>query len=224
MILVAVVTGVIILAVAVALQVAAAKPPTVHFLVDATQNTQPFFDAVRKQVLLTSAAIPTSSKVGLRIYGGQQSGTVGCQDTILLIKPDTYDDLPGRLDSSLASVSPSGSGSLTIAILDALLGDLSNQKDPRRLIVITSGPDPQCDPAETGILESRAKNLKQKTDVFIISVGELSSGQAAALESYARVFKGRHYNVKAPEDLPGVIESVSGYGSTYFFESLTPTP
>lgn len=223
-IVVAVVTGAIILAVVIAVQLAAAKPPTVHFVVDATQNTQSFFDDIRKQVLLTSAAIPANSHVGLRIYGGQRSGRADCQDTVLLLNPGTYEDLVARLDSSLINTTPSGSASLTVAILDALTDDLSKQEDPRRLIVITSGPDPRCDPMETGILESRVKDLTKPTDIFVISVGDLSTGQMAALESYARVFGGRHYNIKTPEALPNIIESVSSYGSTYFLGSLTPTP
>jgi len=221
---VALVTGTLILAVVLAWQRAALRPPTVYFVIDATKKMEFLFDDVRTQVQVTAAAMPPRARVGLRIYGGRLSGVTGCRDTIQLLEPNTYEDLGTRLDSILSAVEPSGYGSLTVAVLDTIYDDLAEREGPGRLFIITSGPDPQCDPQESGILESRAGDIGPDIDVLIVSIGELGLRDRDVLESYATAFGGHHYNIRTAADLPPVIESVSSYGSNYFLENLTPQP
>lgn len=203
------------------------KPPTVYYVVDATEKMAPFFEELLTQVQVTTTGMPAKTKVGLRVYGGLLSGITGCRDTKQLLKLAEYEeDIAAKLNSVLSSIRPSGNGSLTVAVLDTIFDDLAEYEGPVKVVIITSGIDTQCELPESGILQSRAGDIKSDTDILIVSIGDLAERDKQALESYAAAFRGNHWNIKTVADLPPVIKSVSNYGSSYLIKNppLTPTP
>jgi hypothetical protein len=224
--LTAVVTGVVILVLFLAWQSVIEeppKPPTVYYVIDATEKMAPLFDEVLDLVQMTISTMPNKAKIGLRVYGGQLSGVTGCSDTKQLLKLNTYENISATLDTALLPIEPRGNGGLTGAMLETLYGDLAKETEPIRILIITSGVDYQCELPESGILESRANDLGSKRDITIFSIGNLDPRTEAALNSYAAAFKGKHFNRNTPDDLRPAIETFVNYGSNYLVEH-PPTP
>lgn len=205
------------------------EPPTVYFVIDATAKMLPIFSDVRKAVQLSTSAVRKNSWVGLRVYGGNVSDFDDCQDTKQLIAPNLYDDASTKLDTVLADIVPNGQGSLTASVLDAL-DDISQQKRPAKLVVVTSGPDALCDPLADSILKSQSKRGTNDVEVLIVSIGEVTNQDSHILDSYARDFNGGHIHIATPSTLPLIVRTASyydyGYNNGYWFNNveITPTP
>jgi hypothetical protein len=217
-------TASVVLVAGLAYVAATQRPSTIYFVVDATEQISPVFNEVRTHIQAAAPTTLSSARVGLRIYGSQLSGVEGCRDTTQLIEPAIYKDLANRLDSALSTVHPSGYGSLTVAVLETVYTDLAEIEGPVRLIVITSGPDPRCDPLESGILESRAKDIPPSVDILIISIGQLTLRDSEMLNSCAGALGGRYYGTTTPAGLPDVITEVSYYGSSRLEDEPAASP
>lgn len=221
--LVILVTGTIVLATTLSWVYATLRPPTTYFLIDATEKMKPLFEDVRTQV---GIAVVPNAKIGLGIYGDNISEGTGCGTTRQLIEPNVYRDSRRKLETSLSTIKPGGHSSLISAVFDTLKG-LAKHDEPIKLVVITSGTDPECDPLNGGIRESLAGDIKSNINIVIISIGQLSSHASQILESYATAFHGAYLNIPTPAQLSQTIQAVPSYSSQgydYLYSKLTPTP
>jgi uncharacterized protein (DUF58 family) len=210
------------------------EPATVYLVIDATAKMQSIFTEVRTAVQLSTSLIRRDTRIGIRIYGGPTANSTNCQETEQILPIATYKQASSRLDASLTTIQPSGRGSLTGAVLEAIYTDLAEEPRPIQLIVITSGTDPLCDPQAGGILESRAKDVKGDIEVLIVSIGETTTQDSHVLDSYAEAFGGRHIHIGKAEELPIILQRASYYGYGYYeddtqqdyqdFPDATPRP
>lgn len=199
------------------------EPPTVYYIIDATEKMAPLFDEVLDLAQATIVGMPDKARVGLRVYGGQLSEIAGCRDSTQLLELNTYEHVSAILNAVLTPIQPRGNGGLTGAVLETLYDDLAEETDPIRLLIITSGVDYQCELPESGILESRASDIKSDIDIIIFSIGNLDLRTQEALDNYATAFGGKHFNRKTPADLRPAIETFVNRGSNYLVE-YPPTP
>jgi uncharacterized membrane protein YeaQ/YmgE (transglycosylase-associated protein family) len=201
------------------------KPPSVYYIIDATDRMAPLFDEVLKLTQETTVSMADNARVGLRIYGGQLSDRSGCRDTTQLLELNTYEDVSTTLDAVLRPVKPQGNGALTGAVLETLYEDLAEETDVVRLVIITSGVDYRCEIPESGILEGRADEVESVADITIFSIGTLDPRTEAAFENYAKAFGGKHFNRETPADIGPAIETFVDYGSNYLVNYFaTPSP
>lgn len=218
-------TLVILEGLALAFLYAATRPPSVYLVLDATEKAKPSFSDFISSVRFTAAVQPENMKSGLRVYGGNANGTGDCNDTVQLIEPIPSKDYKPRLDSVLPTLTPGGSGSMTIAVFDTIRDDLKQQAGPIKLVVITSGIDSNCDPAKGGILQRIAKDIKEnnRTDltIAIISIGKMTDDEDSVLESYAKAFNGYYMNAPTANQVPALILAPPNYFAEY---STRPKP
>lgn len=198
------------------------RTPVLYFVIDATAKMQPIFNEVRHEVQLSTSLVPRTMKIGLRTYGGSADAIPNCQDTEQILPIETYNNFSARLDGVLARLQPRGNGSLTGAVLEAIYTDLDREANPIQMIVVTSGTDPHCDPIGGGILERRAKEVKDNIDVLIISIGKLGADQEQILNSYAEAFEGRHINSPTVASLHSIVQSAAYYGYGYYGMGISP--
>ena len=111
------------------------RPSTVYFVVDATETVSSIFDDVRKQVQIAASAIRSDSRIGLRVYGGDETSNSACQDSRQLLKPSAYQEAQGQLDLALKGITAGGHSSMTGAMLEAFANDLQEESQPVRLIL-----------------------------------------------------------------------------------------
>ena len=188
------------------------RPSTTYFVVDATAAVSSTFDDVRQNVQIAASAIPSDSRTGLRVYGGDETSNSTCQDSRQLLKPSAYQEAQGQLDLALRGISPAGHSSLTGAMLEAIVNDLQEENRPVRLILVTSGIDLLCDPPAGDLLKDRAKDLGKNIDLFIISIGAQNDINHQMFESYAKAFHGTYLPLADAKLLPAIVAAVSLYG------------
>ena len=202
------------------------QPTTIYFVVDATENMQPIFTSVREQVQKAASTVRNDSRIGLRVYGGENNSDSLCQDSQQILVPSEYPKAQSLLDRVLAGVQPVGHSSMTGAVLEALFSDIQMEERPVKLILITSGIDPICDPPAADFLKDRAKDIGRNVELLIISIGDQDENSYRILESYATAFGGHYLPIANPESLPSLVQSVSlyGYGYGYPFYGQTTVP
>ncbi|HEX8599821.1 MAG TPA: vWA domain-containing protein [Chloroflexia bacterium] len=210
------------LLVIILLSVITRRTPVLYFVIDTTAKMQPIFNDVRREVQLSTSLVPRTFKIGLRTYGGSADNIPNCQDTEQLLPLQTYDNFSARIDSVLARLQPRGNGSLTGAVLEAIYTDLANENNHIQMLVVTSGTDPLCDPTGGGILERRAKEVKDNLEVIIISIGEIDASRKQILNSYAEAFNGRHINVPTAASLHSIVQNAAYYGYGYYGDGTFP--
>lgn len=202
------------------------EPSTMYFVVDATDKMQPIFDEVRKQVQVAANEVREDSRIGLRVYGGDNNGVATCQDSRQLLKPSEYPEAQKLLDLVLVGVKPHSHSSMTGAILDALLSDLQKEDRPAKLILVTSGIDPLCDPPAGDFLKDRAKDIGRNVELSIFAIGTQDDNTRLILENYAKAFQGHFLEIPNAESLPPYVKSISfygyGYGYPFYGQSATP--
>ena len=201
------------------------KPLTVYFVIDATEKMQPIFDGVRAQVKIASSGLDDSARIGLRVFGGGLNGAGNCQDSQQLVTASSFEGGKDLLDSSLNGVIPQGHSSMTGAILQTLLFDLENESSRSvRLILITSGIDPVCDPPSGDLISNVIK--KQNVELIIISIGQQNEQSIKVFESYADAFQGDYLSLPNTESLSPIVGQISmyGYGYGYGNPNITPQP
>lgn len=195
------------------------EPSTTYLVFDATESTIPYYGELVKNIRLTAQVQHPKSFGGLRIYGGEISGLGKCRDTIQLIPPTQAKEFEWELDRAFGSLDPKGHGSLTIAVLSAVKDDLSRYRGPIKLVAITSGLDPECEPSEPGIFEEIAADIRENTPrditLTIIGVGNLTPSEEDTLRSYARAFGGTYLNASRPANLTSVILAPGSYFVDY---------
>lgn len=193
------------------------QPPITYLVFDATESTIPYYGDLITNIRLAAQVQHPKSLNGLRIYGGQVSGQTDCRDTIQLITPTQAKDFEQGLDDAFGSFDPKGNASLTTAVLAALEEDLKYYRGPIKLIVITSGIDPMCEPQLGGIFEEIAEDIRTNTNkdivIAIIGVGDLTSTEEATLQSYAHAFSGTYLNASKPANLNALLLASPSYFS-----------
>jgi len=195
------------------------RPLITYLVFDATESTIPYYGDLVKNIRLTAQVQHPKSLGGLRIYGGQASGQTNCRDTIQLIAPTQAKDFEKKLDEKFGSFDPKGNASLTTAVKAAVSDDLKYFRGAIKLIVITSGIDPDCEPRLGGIFEDDAERIRAGTSrditIAIIGVGDLTSMEETTLRSYARSFDGTYLNASKPAELNSVILAPPNYFLEY---------
>ncbi len=217
--LVTLITGGMLIALLIAWRVLDDATPTFYYIVDATQPMEALFPEVRNQVQIAAAATSPKIRVGLRVYGGDVSGSAGCSNTSQLLAPRTFSNPASALDAQLVTVQPKGVGSLTEAVIDAIDQDVPAPTSPTKLIIITSKLDLECESRVSSVLKNRARTHSSNLEVLLISIGLLAQPDKEILDNYATSFQGHHINIILASDLHGVIKNVADYGSNYFGQS-----
>lgn len=191
------------------------RPSTTYLVFDATETTIPYYPELIQNIRLAARVQNPKSLGGLRIYGGQVQGETDCRDTTQLISPTPAKDFEQELDKAFGSFDPRGNASLTTAVLTALRDDLNLYKGPIKLIVITSGLDPKCEPEWGGIFEEIAEDILANTTkditIAIVGVGDLSPTEESILQDYADAFHGSYLNASKPAELNSIILGSSSY-------------
>lgn len=215
-----------------------AKPATNYFILDATENMDPFFDAVHNQLVdVASRDAMYRQGIALRIFGGRifdngtdNSDSQQCEaNSQLLVNPGYYKDAEMAInnpsDSShpgLDDIQPSGFGSLIVSIRFALM-DITNYDKPVTMIIITSGTYSECIPPPEGYVQDTIKvfnslntnNSNVDLRMLIISIGKPSIQTLALLDTYANDFNGCYISVLTSDNLPSIIQTNSSYCSNY---------
>jgi hypothetical protein len=174
------------------------QPLTTYLIFDATESTAPYYGDLIQTIRLAAQVQHPKSLGGLRVYGGQLNGQTDCRDTTQLIAPVRAEDFEHELDMAFGSFDPKGNASLTTAVLEAVRKDLKYYRGPIKLIIITSGIDPKCEPQLGGIFEAIAEdiraNLSQEIKIAIVGIGDITPTEEATLRSYADAFNGTYLN------------------------------
>ena len=204
------------------------QPPTVYLVFDATENTEPIFNDIIKNITFASQIQNPNTISGLRVFGGNVKNS-SCDDTLQLIKPVPLKEYEKQLNLIIGSIKPQGHASLTIAILETLKDDLKKSKGPIKIIIISSGLDKFCEPQEGGIFEANAKDIQQNIrddiTVVIISVGVLKPDEIEVLNRYAHAYHGTHLNTITLDALPSFILAPPSYFTNYSsYLMATSTP
>jgi hypothetical protein len=195
------------------------QPLTTYLVFDATESTIPYYGDLIQNIRLTAQVQHPRSLGGLRVYGGHLSGKTDCRDTTQLIAPMRAKDFEQELDKAFGSFDPIGNASLTTAVLTAVRDDLEYCKGPIKLIVITSGIDPVCEPQLGGIFEEIAEDIRanttQEITIAIVGVGDLTPSEETTLQSYAEAFEGTYLNASKPATLGSLLLASPSYLTQY---------
>jgi hypothetical protein len=212
-----------------------AKPPTHYFVIDATDNMNPFFDEMRTNI--QAFVLRTASHkngFGIRIYGGKtySSDTIAsqqCEDnTQQILQPSIYSDASNTINEKLESIEPIDNGSLIIAVQSTIDHDLANYDEPVNLIIVTTAAYTECAHITSGfknLLMSEINALRERVslNVSIYSIGKLTFQSAEILNNYARDFGGCHLNISNPNELSQAMEINGSYCSSYPVIEPPPT-
>lgn len=207
-------TAVVTLSLAFALR---APAPTVYFVLDATQNAAEILDRVVAEFEFAVALLPTHTRLGLRTFGGTaEVAADGCGATRQLVAPVPFTKGIELIHGSLGSLQAEGHASLALALFSAIEQDLASVVGSKKVVAIFSEPDRECDRGEDAILRSLGNTIADDTQLMLISLGKLDPEQCSALDGYARVLNGRHFNLPDLRLLPELVRPFSSYGLGYF--------
>lgn len=151
--------------------------------------------------------IPDGVEAGLRIFGGDRSGKVDCENTTLLIEPDIRQQ--ARIKSELYEITVRGKTPLMKAIVEATNDFDLSSTTPNKLIILTSGVD-NCDDNWSNDLYTLLARLelKSKPELHLIGVNIEETQQLEQLKEVAYLTDGLYYDVKNVEDIPDVSEAI----------------
>lgn len=203
-----------------------AKPPTNYFIVDATAGMKPYFSDASSGVAEAATKLAQyKNGLGLRIYGGDESGISGCRNTQQLIKPQFYSDAGHQVESALAEVGPSDQSSLIIALRQVLDNDLANYTEPVHIFILTSGIPPApsdlspiCDPRPSEYQNETTESIRNlrnsiELDIQILSIGQQDDHSSQILQTYATSFGACYQNITDLSDIAQTILTSPAYCS-----------
>lgn len=182
---------------------------TWQFVVDASAGMDQSLGGRTKMEIARAALteeldiLPANVSAGLRTFGGGVSPADPCEDTAVLLEPDTGQ--ADQLAGALTTVVPAGEAPLTAAIVQAI-GDLDLSRDRRNsLIIITAGLD-TCDENGAAQLETLSRRLGIEFDLHLIGLGVTEAAAREQLELMALAAGGRYYDADDEADIRRVLE------------------
>ncbi len=177
-----------------------------YFVVDLSENMSGRTQGIGTSIDVTSKSVNDRMDIGLIVYGGQLSGTSGCEDITPLVEPAPKETSIPEIEAAvemLSTAQPSGPETRQRALLLAI-DELAERPEVQDIILITSGPDNGCTALNRTALEIRAGARNVAYKLTIVTVGRQTEEVLAKLTPVAHAI----VPVDSIEEIPEAVSTI----------------